>query len=145
MNKVIICGNLGKDAEIRDGKGEWSPVNLSVATTHRAKVNGQYEDQTEWHRVTTFVKSDSQKQFYGSAMCKGAKILVEGRLQTRSYEKGGQTRYATEIIADRVDLVSGKQTSSGGSTSAGSTNRGEPTPYDPGAFAAPPSDDDIPF
>ena len=94
MNKVIISGNLGKEPELRDAGG--TPVaNFSVA------VKG-YKDETEWVNVVAWDKTASNcKKF----LDKGSKVLVEGRLQTRSYEKDGVTRYMTEVIANQVEFM----------------------------------------
>lgn len=102
MNKVIICGNLGQDLELRKTKSDTSVCNLSVAT--------KYEDNTEWHRVVAFGKTAENCAKY---LSKGRQVLVEGRLQTREWEKDGEKRYTTEIVAERVQFIGGAAKANG--------------------------------
>ena len=137
VNKVILVGNLGKDAELRYTP-QWSAIStFSIATTEVWNDKaGQRQELTEWHRVVLWGRSAESLQDY---LKKGKQIYVEGRLQTRSWDdKDGNKRYTTEVKADRVVLLGG-----GG---RGSRDEREES------FAAPPSDpvealqdDDIPF
>lgn len=98
LNKVILIGNVGKDPEIRAlGNGN-EVANLSVATseTWKDKQTGEKKEKTEWHNISVFNKGliDVIKNY----VHKGSKLYLEGQLQTRSYEKEGQTHYSTEVV-----------------------------------------------
>lgn len=98
VNKAIIIGNLGSDPEIRTTQSGKPVTNFSVATSE--KFNG--EERTEWHRVVVWGQAAEHCQRF---LKKGSKVYVEGRIQTRSWEKDGQTRYATEIVAAPFGVV----------------------------------------
>jgi len=103
INRVTLVGNLGQDPELRNTNGGMAVCNLSVATTHRAKDrDGNYQDQVEWHRVSCFGKTAENVNRYCR---KGRQVYVEGRLQTRSWEKDGVKRYSTEIVAQEVKFL----------------------------------------
>ena len=103
MNKAILIGNLGRDPEIRETGSGLKIANLSLATTHRAKRDGEWTDQTEWHRVTVFGR---QAETVGKFCAKGSLVCIEGRIQTRQWEDNeGNTRYTTEIVADHVRFL----------------------------------------
>ena len=101
MNKVILIGRLGKDPESRFTQSNTQVVNFSMATSK--KVKG--EEQTEWHNVVLFGKTAEIAQQY---LTKGSLIAIEGSIQTSSYEKDGVTRYSTQIICDRLEMLGGK-------------------------------------
>ena len=135
MNKAIICGNLGRDPELKYIGSGHAVCSLNVATTSRYKdKSGAWQDKTEWHRVKVWGKSGENCAKY---LGKGSKVLIEGRIETSSWEKNGQKQYTTEIIADRVDFLT-KVASGGGN--GHSSPQGGGGGYDP-SF----SDDDIPF
>src|SRR5476649_205716 len=99
VNKVILVGNLGKDPEVRRMTSGDPVVNLSLATseTWRDKANGERKEKTEWHRVVIFNKNlaDVAEKY----LRKGAKVYVEGSLQTRKWtDKDGAEKYSTEIV-----------------------------------------------
>jgi single-strand DNA-binding protein len=104
INKVILLGNLGRDAEMRYTPGG-SPVatlNLATSETWNDKA-GQKQERTEWHRIVVWGKTAEALTEY---LKKGRPIYVEGKLQTRDWtDKDGQQRYTTEIRADRVVLL----------------------------------------
>jgi len=100
LNRVTIIGNLGGDPESRDTANS-TVCNFTVATSE--KVNG--EDQTEWHRVVAWGKIAEACQKY---LSKGASVYVDGKIQTRKWEKDGVTRYSTEIVARQVQFLGGK-------------------------------------
>lgn len=108
VNKVIIIGNLGRDPELRYSGGGTPIVNLNVATTRkwRNKQTNEVQEETEWHRVTVFGQSAEHCNNY---LAKGRQVYVEGRLKTSSYEKDGQKHYSTDIIADQVQFLGGRQ------------------------------------
>lgn len=105
VNKVILVGNLGADPELKHTNGGKAVANLSIATNESFKnAAGERQDRTEWHRVTVW---GEQAEVCAKYLEKGRMVYVEGKLQTRSYEKGGEKRYATEIIADKVTFLGG--------------------------------------
>ena len=143
VNKVILVGNLGRDAELRYTPGGAAVATINMATTEvwNDKV-GQRQEKTEWHRVVLWGKQAESLTEY---LTKGKQIYVEGRLQTRQWDdKDGNKRYTTEIRGDRIVLLGG----GGGGGRGASTDRS-----DAGASQAAPSpeavepltDDEIPF
>lgn len=152
VNKVIIVGNLGRDAEVRYTPGGAAVATLSLATTDIWNDKaGQRQEKTEWHRVVLWGK---QAETLAEYLTKGRQIYVEGRLQTRQWDdKDGNKRYTTEIRSDRVVLLGGRGGSTGegsggggdygsprssGSSSSSSTSDGPPGPPEL-------TEDDIPF
>ena len=140
VNKVILVGNLGRDAELRYTPGGAAVLNFSMATTEtwKDKATNEKKEQTEWHKVVYWGRpAEAIKDF----LVKGKQIYLEGRLQTRQWEdKEGQKRYTTEVKADKVVLLGGPGGRGDGGQSAspgGSTAGGGETP----AL----TDDDIPF
>ena len=106
MNKVFIVGNLGQDPELKYGKSGTAILNIGVATTssYKDKQTDEWKETTEWHQIVIFGKrAESVAQY----LKKGDKIVVEGKLQTSSWEdKDGNKRYKTEIIAQSVEYPS---------------------------------------
>tara|TARA_R100000329_G_C7550393_1_gene194476 strand:+ start:365 stop:760 length:396 start_codon:yes stop_codon:yes gene_type:complete len=104
MNRVFISGHLGQKPEARKAKSGLSIANFSVATNQRVKKGDEWVDATDWHRIVVFGKSAEHCEQY---LDKGSKVIVEGRIQNRSFEdKEGNKRWVTEILADRVEFVS---------------------------------------
>lgn len=105
VNKALILGNLGQDPELRYTKQNKPVATMSIATRENyTDASGEARESTEWHRVVVFGK---QAEFCAEYLRKGSAAHVEGRIKTRSYEdKNGQTKYSTEIIADRVQFLS---------------------------------------
>ena len=101
MNKAILIGRLGKDPESRFTQTNTQVVNFSIATSK--KVKG--EEQTEWHNIVTFAKTAEIAEKY---LKKGALVCIEGSIQTNKYEKDGQTRYSTQIVCDRLEMLGPK-------------------------------------
>lgn len=97
MNIVIIEGRLGQDPELRQTGSGTAVLNMSVATSEREKKGDNWEEHTEWHRVVVWGKSAEACAKY---LSKGSRVLVRGVLRTRSWEKDGEKKYATEIKAD---------------------------------------------
>jgi single-strand DNA-binding protein len=114
VNKVILIGNLGKDAELRATTSGMQIASLRLATTDRRKdASGQWTDHTEWHSVVCFDKLANLMERFGK---KGKPLYVEGRIQTREYtDKDGQKRWSTEIIAGEIRLIGGREDSAGAS------------------------------
>jgi single-strand DNA-binding protein len=106
VNKVILVGNLGRDAELRYTPGGAAVSTLNIATTEVFKDReGQKKEDTQWHRVILWGKTAESLQDY---LTKGKQIYVEGKLQTRKWkDKDGNDKYTTEVRGDRVVLLSG--------------------------------------
>jgi single-strand DNA-binding protein len=139
VNKVILVGNLGRDAELRYTPGGAAVATLSLATTETWNdKEGQRQEKTEWHRVVLWGK---QAETLSQYLQKGKQIYIEGRLQTRQWDdKDGNKRYTTEIRGDRIVLLSG----GGGGSQRFQREAGpaHPEPMDVGPEL---SEDDIPF
>ena len=136
VNKVILVGNLGRDAELRYTPGGAAVSTLNLATTEVWNDrNNQRQEKTEWHRVVLWGKPAESLQEY---LTKGKQIYVEGKLQTRQWDdKDGNKRYTTEIKGDRVVLLGG---GGGGSRGAGSGAGPWPlTSAPPRSIEAPPA------
>lgn len=99
INKVILIGNLGADPEVRYMPNGNAVCNIALATSDswKDKQTGEQQERTEWHRVVFFGKI---AEIAGQYLRKGSKVYVEGRLQTREWEKDGIKRYTTEVIVD---------------------------------------------
>jgi single-strand DNA-binding protein len=104
VNKVILVGNLGKDPEVRSTQEGSKIVNLTLATseTWNDRASGERKERTEWHRVVIF--NDRVADVAERFLKKGAKIYVEGSLQTRKWtDQQGQERYTTEVVIGRFN------------------------------------------
>lgn len=142
VNKVILVGNLGTDVEIKHTPSNKAVANLRIATTETYKdKSGQRHEKTEWHRVTVWGDSAENCAKY---LAKGRSVYVEGRLETRSYDKDGQKHYSTEVVADRVVFLGGGEKPAESGPMSKRSGRAQP---DAVPNAAPPvgADDDIPF
>ena len=153
VNKCILVGNLGRDAEIRNTNGGTQVASLRLATTDRQKsASGEWTDHTEWHSVVCFGKLAELMERFGR---KGKQLYVEGRIQTREYtDKDGQKRWSTEIIAGEIRLLGGARDDAQGQTTAPSRapsrddgGRTQTQRQAPPKASAPADDygDDIPF
>lgn len=110
VNKVIIVGNLGRDPEMRYMPSGDAIANVAVATSFKSKDKntGEQKELTEWHRVSFFGKL---AEIVGQYLKKGSTVYVEGRLQTRKYtDKDGVEKYATDIVAESMQMLGGKPT-----------------------------------
>jgi single-strand DNA-binding protein len=162
LNRVMLLGNLGADPELRVTPGGQAVLKLRLATneTYLDKSNVRQE-RTEWHRVTVWGR---RAEALGKILQKGDLLFVEGRLQTSSYEKNGEKRYSTEVIAVNLVLpgggrgrTEGAPMREGGSRAPKESGGGDAPPYDDfasggggggGPVGGPiggGSDDDIPF
>ncbi len=106
VNKVILIGNLGKDPEVRSMQDGSKIVNFSLATseTWNDKASGERKEKTEWHRVVVF--NDRIADVVEKYVRKGAKVYVEGALQTRKWtDPAGVEKYSTEIVIGRFNGV----------------------------------------
>ena len=159
VNKVILVGNLGKDPEIRRTQDGRPIANLSVATSEswRDKATGERKEKTEWHRVVIF--SEPLCKIVEQYLKKGAKVYIEGALQTRKWtDKDGHDKYSTEVVLQGFNstLTMLDTRGGGGGASAGSSDDGDfgspgPTasrerkPAMAGAGKRDDMDDEIPF
>jgi single-strand DNA-binding protein len=148
VNKVILVGNLGRDAELRYTPGGAAVATLNLATTEVFKDReGQKKEDTQWHRVILWGKTAETLQDY---LTKGKQIYVEGKLQTRKWkDKDGNDKYTTEIRGDRVVLLSGGGRGDGAGRGEGGGGRpaaaaDEFGHAEPGGSVEL-TDDDIPF
>ena len=160
VNKVIIVGNLGRDPEIRYMPSGDAIANIAVATSYKSKDKntGEQKEVTEWHRISFFGRL---AEVVGQYLKKGSSVYVEGRLQTRKYtDKDGIEKYATDIVAETMQMLGGRQGMGGDGgmdDGAGSYENSRPAPAArpqpaPAARPAPKPapnfsdmDDDIPF
>ena len=158
INKVILVGNVGGDPETRYMPNGNAVTNITLATseTWKDKNNGEQQERTEWHRITFYQRL---AEIVAEYVKKGSKLYVEGRLQTRSWEQDGIKRYATDIIANEMQMLDsrgGNSNNSGGGyqpsqssqpssqapaqQGGGSSSAPQQAPADMESF-----DDDIPF
>ncbi|HAT31548.1 MAG TPA: single-stranded DNA-binding protein [Janthinobacterium sp.] len=119
VNKVIIVGNLGRDPEIRYMPSGDAIANIAVATSYKSKDRntGEQKEVTEWHRISFFGRL---AEIAGQYLKKGSSVYVEGRLQTRKYtDKDGVEKYATDIVAEQMQMLGGRQGMGGDSMDDG--------------------------
>lgn len=107
VNKVILVGNLGNDPEVRYMPNGNAVANLSIATSESWKdQQGQPQERTEWHKVTMYRRL---AEIAGEYLKKGSQIYLEGKLQTRKWQdQSGNDRYTTEVIADQMQMLGGR-------------------------------------
>ena len=167
VNKVILIGNLGRDPEVRYTPSGSAVCNVTMATTRswKSKESGEKVEETEWHRIVFY---DRLAEIAGEYLKKGRSVYVEGRLKTRKWtDKDGAEKYTTEIIAQEMNMLGGRE-GMGGGAGAGEEGGGgysersapaqRPAPASRPAASAPASrpapksttgfdnmDDDIPF
>ena len=155
VNKVILVGNLGRDPEVRYSPDGAAICNVSIATTSnwKDKNSGERREETEWHRVVFY---NRLAEIAGEYLRKGRPVYVEGRLKTRKWQnKEGVDQYTTEIVADQMQMLGGRDGGDGGSMGGGGEGAPRPAARAPQAQrpAAPAAaganladmDDDIPF
>jgi len=137
INKVILIGNLGADPELRYTPDGTPVANFSIATSEswKDKTTGDKREKTEWHKIVVWRKL---AEICAEYLSKGRQVYVEGKLQTRSWEKDGVTRYTTEIIAHDVQFLGKRNDSSSNDTAL----HNHPTMIPPTDDK---KDDDIPF
>ena len=113
MNKAILIGNLGADPEVRYTASGSPVANFRIATSEVWNdKNGERQERTEWHRIVVFGR---QAETCGEYLKKGRSVCVEGRIQTREWEdRDGNKRWTTEIVADRVTFLGGREGGGGG-------------------------------
>jgi single-strand DNA-binding protein len=127
LNRVMLLGNLGADPELRVTPGGQAILKLRLATNETyLDKNNVRQERTEWHRVTVWGR---RAEGLGKILKKGDTLFIEGRLQTSSYEKNGEKRYSTEVVANNVVLP--------GSGRGRSEGEGPREPREAGRGAAP--------
>lgn len=164
VNKVILIGNLGRDPEKRQTPSGATVCNITVATSRQWKDRntGDRQEETEWHRVVLY---DRLGDIAAEYLRKGRSVYIEGRLKTRKWtDKDGADRYTTEIVAEQMQMLGGRDGGDGSSSTSyggGASSYGggaparasTPAPQQPAAAKAPAAggagfddmDDDIPF
>jgi len=111
VNKAILIGSLGKDPEIKYTSGGKAIANISIATSEswRDKESGEQQERTEWHRVVAFGRL---AEIMGEYLRKGSQVYIEGKIQTQKWQdKDGNDRYTTEIVANEMQMLGGKNDS----------------------------------
>jgi len=120
VNKVILVGNLGRDPEVRYSPDGAAICNVSIATTSqwKDKASGERREETEWHRVVFY---NRLAEIAGEYLRKGRSVYVEGRLKTRKWQDKdtGADRYSTEIVADQMQMLGGRDSGEGGGYGGG--------------------------
>lgn len=120
VNKVILVGNLGRDPEVRYSPDGAAICNMSIATTStwKDKASGERREETEWHRVVMY---NRLAEIAGEYLKKGRSVYIEGRLKTRKWQDKdtGADRYSTEIVADQMQMLGGREDGGGGGASFG--------------------------
>jgi single-strand DNA-binding protein len=162
VNKVILVGNLGRDPEVRYSPDGAAICNVSIATTSqwKDKASGEKREETEWHRVVFY---NRLAEIAGEYLKKGRSVYVEGRLKTRKWQDKdtGADRYSTDIVADQMQMLGGREGEGMGAGGGGgeynqappsqqqrSQRPAQPRPAAPQASPAAnlaDMDDDIPF
>lgn len=149
LNKVMLIGNIGKDAETRHTPSGTAVTEFSLATTRRSKDSqtGEWKDYTDWHNIVHW-----RGENVAPYLTKGTQVFVEGRLQTRSWEdQQGQKKYRTEVVTTELILLGGR---SGGASSGGYDDEPVSAPRGQARSAGASSrddmdqgisDDDVPF
>ena len=153
VNKVILVGNLGKDPEIRSTNDGTKVASLTVATSENWKdrATGEKRERTEWHRVVIF--NDRLVEVAERYLKKGAKVYLEGALQTRKWtDNSGQERYTTEVVLQKfrgeLTMLGGRQTDGDAEEDDGREDFGSPggtRRRGSRGAPAPELDDPIPF
>ena len=114
INKAVILGTLGMDPEVRQTTNGNTVVNMSVATneTWKDRQTGESQERTEWHRIVIFGKLGEIASQY---LKKGSKAYFEGRIQTNKWQdQSGHDRYTTQIIANQMEMLGGRQSAGPG-------------------------------
>jgi len=139
VNKVILLGHVGKDPEVRYFDKDVAVANFTLATTERGYTlqNGtQVPERTEWHNI---VARRGLAELAEKYIRKGMQLYVDGKIQTRSWEKDGVKRYITEVVAETIQLLGKKPESTEAPVVAA------PVTTAPDMQAPPPAVDDLPF
>jgi len=130
INKVILIGNLCNNPELKEfsNSGRCANVTLATNSSWKDKNTGQQQEKAEFHRIVFFNKL---AEIAGQYLKKGSKVYIEGSLRTRAWDKDGEKRYTTEIVANEMQMLDSK--GDGGNSASNNTQQ------------TPEFDDDIPF
>jgi single-strand DNA-binding protein len=141
LNKVMLIGNLGADPICRRTKDGFAITNISLATTSikKSKDNVNIEQHTEWHKVVFFGKLAEVVEKY---LKKGKKVYIEGHLSTTKWDKNGETRYTTQIIAEEMQMLDNKTESEATNTAVENIDVDRDKDFEMKPTI---DDDDIPF
>jgi single-strand DNA-binding protein len=151
VNKVILVGNLGKDPEVRSFPSGGRVANFSIATseTWKDKATGERKERTEWHRISIY--NENLVGIAEKYLKKGAKVYIEGQLETRKYEKDGRDVYTTEVVLrpfnGTLTMLDSKGSGSGSGASSDFSEESA-APASSGSFGSSSKndmDDEIPF
>ena len=148
VNKVILVGNLGKDPEVRYSPNGNAVANITLATSEQWKDrnSGEQQEKTEWHRIVFF---NRLAEIVGEYLKKGSQVYIEGKLQTRKWQgQDGQDRYTTEVVANEMQMLGGRQGGGGGdqwSSSKPASGGQQSSPAPAGGGDTGDFDDDVPF
>jgi len=145
VNKVMLLGNLGRDPEVRYTQNQLPIATLNLATGERRKdASGNWVNHTEWHRVVCFGKL---AELASNHLQKGRQVFVEGKIRTNKWkDKEDKDRYTTEIVANSIEFVGGRQSGESGFAGNGGGASSSPAPtFDDVPQDVPFDDDDIPF
>ncbi len=134
VNKVILIGNVGKDPEVNYIKEDLPVAKFTMATSETYTKDGQKVTNTEWHNIVIWRGLAKVVEQY---VKKGSKLYIEGKITNRQYEKDGQTKYFTEIVANQMQMLDSRNS---GGESNGSSAAAAPTPP-----PAQDTSDDLPF
>lgn len=135
VNRVILLGSLGKDPEVKYIPSGTAVANFSMATSEKFKSkSGEWEEKTEWHNIQAWARL---AEICGEYLQKGSMVYIEGRIQTRKWEdKDGKDRYTTEIVAEKMQMLSKTKGKDSGNGAGDKPVSNEPA-FNP--------DDDLPF
>ena len=141
VNKVILLGRVGKPVEVRDtDKGKVATFTLATSESYKDR-DGNKKENTEWHNIVAWKATAEIAEKF---VQKGSQVFLEGKIRTRSWDKDGEKRYITEIIAEKIELL--------GSKNSQDVQESQPKRFDPHAVKStpivddlPPDDDGLPF
>lgn len=133
LNKVQLIGFLGADPEVRYTQEQEAVARVRLATSETWKKDGKRQEKTEWHNVVFFGKL---AEIVGEHLKKGSLIYVDGHIQTRSWEKDGETRYMTEIVAESMKMLpsGGGKAKDDPDDAPAKARKGKPAPNYDGPF-----------
>jgi len=138
LNRIMLIGNLGRDAETRFTTGNTEICTFSLATTHSWKKDDNWVNETTWHNVTAFKVSEYVK----AGLTKGSPCYVEGRLSKREYtDKEDIKRYSTDVIAEKIISLSKSESEHSSKDNSGQDS-GQSVQNEP---ELPSTNDDLPF
>lgn len=142
VNKVILVGNVGKDPEVKHLENDLSLARFPMATSERFKNRqGERTERTEWHNIVVWRGLAKVVEDY---VKKGSQLYIEGRIQTRKYQdRDGNDRYATEIVADNMQMLDRKGSGDSSQSTASASAAQEPAPSPD--YPSQPDEEDLPF